>query len=186
MKIIPFADKIYIKLLKRPDKIRGVIVPEKYRQITEKAEVESIGERVKYFKPKDKILIQNYSGKLVQTKKSHPEEFMYGLITEGEALAKYKEEDGKLNIIAADDKLYIKVLDRPSTMRGIPVPNSYSMATEKAEVISAGEKITSFKPGDKILVYYSSGIHIQTEETYTESSKHRLIREHEILAKYED
>jgi len=91
-----------------------------------------------------------------------------------------------LKIIPFADKLYIKILERPNVIHGIVVPDKYKLRTEKAEVISVGEGVKDFKPGDKILVQFYSGIHIHTDATYSDAPLHRLIVEHEILAKYED
>lgn len=91
-----------------------------------------------------------------------------------------------MKIIPFGDKLYIKMLQRPDMVHGVVVPEKYRQRTEKAEVISVGEDVKHFKVGDKILVQFYSGIHIQTEETYSQEPMHRLIVEHEILSKYSD
>jgi len=91
-----------------------------------------------------------------------------------------------LKIVPFADKLYIKVLERTSKIKNVFVPEDHKMRTEKAEVVSVGEDVKHFKPGDKILVMFYSGIHIQTPETYSHEPTHRLIVEHEILAKFEE
>ena len=55
--------------------------------------------------------------------------------------------------------------------------------TEVATVMSIGGDVKSFKIGDRVLIGYSKGIHIQIPESYTTSKYHRIIREHEILTK---
>jgi co-chaperonin GroES (HSP10) len=91
-----------------------------------------------------------------------------------------------MDIIPFGDKLYIKVLERATKIKNVFIPQDHKMRTEKAEVISVGEDVKYFKPGDKILVMFYSGIHVQTPETYSQAPTHRLIVEHEILAKYSD
>lgn len=91
-----------------------------------------------------------------------------------------------MRIIPYGDKIYIRVLERATKIRNVFVPQDHKMRTEKAEVVSVGENVKYFKPGDKILVMFYSGVHIQTPETYSQEPTHRLIVEHEILARFED
>jgi co-chaperonin GroES (HSP10) len=91
-----------------------------------------------------------------------------------------------MKIIPFGDKMFVKVQPRAIEIKGVLVPDNHRMRTEKAEIISVGEDVKRFKPGDKILLTPYAGTHVQTPETYSEESTHRIIVEHEILAKFKD
>ncbi|MEE9510444.1 MAG: hypothetical protein V3V81_08120 [Candidatus Bathyarchaeia archaeon] len=91
-----------------------------------------------------------------------------------------------MKIIPFGDKMHVRVYDRAKTIKGISVPDNHRMRTEKAEIISVGEDVKHFKPGQKILLTPYAGIHVQTPETYGDEATNRIVVEHEILAKFED
>jgi len=81
------------------------------------------------------------------------------------------------------DNLYIYVLPRVKKMGSIELPEAYKQHTEMAIVITIGKDVKELKPGDRILISYHMGVHLQIGDTYTESSLHRIIVEHNVLSK---
>jgi len=82
--------------------------------------------------------------------------------------------------------LYIIMEERAGKMGTIEMPSSYQQRSEIAVVKAIGDEVEKIAVGDRVLISYSSGTHVQLPETYTESSKHRIIIEHEILARLEE
>ena len=65
----------------------------------------------------------------------------------------------------------------------IEMPEAHREYTEKAMIVAVGKDVKEVMVGDTILIPYHEGTHLQIEETYTESSLHRIIIEHNILTK---
>ena len=81
------------------------------------------------------------------------------------------------------NNVYIYILPRIKKLGLIEMPEQHREYTEKAMVIAIGKDVEELKVGDTILIPYHEGTHLQIEETYTESSLHRIIIEHNILTK---
>lgn len=82
------------------------------------------------------------------------------------------------------DNLYVKMIPRPTEMRGVETAGQHQQRTELGIIKAVGgETSNGFASGDMVMLSYNAGIHIQLPETYTESQFHRIIAECEILAK---
>lgn len=77
--------------------------------------------------------------------------------------------------------LYIYVLPRAKSIGLIEVPTQTAQRTEEAIVIAKGKGVEELEVGDKILISYSEGTHVQLPETYSREPHHRIIIEHNIL-----
>ena len=77
--------------------------------------------------------------------------------------------------------LYIYVLERAKNIGIIALPTQTAQRTEEAIVIAKGKGVEELEVGDKILISYSEGTHIQLPETYSKEPRHRVIIEHNIL-----
>ena len=78
--------------------------------------------------------------------------------------------------------VYIYILPRIKKLGLVEMPEQHREYTEKAMVIAIADGVKELEIGDIILIPYHEGIHLQIEETYTESSLHRIIIEHNILS----
>lgn len=79
--------------------------------------------------------------------------------------------------------VYIYMLPRIKKLGLIAMPEAHREYTEKAMIIAVGKDVKEVAIGDIILIPYHEGTHLQIEETYAESSLHRIIIEHNILTK---
>ena len=79
------------------------------------------------------------------------------------------------------NNLYIYVLERATKIGLIEVAVQTAQRTEEAIVIAKGKGVEELEVGDKILISYSEGTHIQLPETYSKEPRHRVIIEHNIL-----
>ena len=79
--------------------------------------------------------------------------------------------------------VYIYMLPRIKKLGLIEMPETHREYTEKAMIIAVGKDVKEVAIGDIILIPYHEGTHLQIEETYAESSLHRIIIEHNILSK---
>jgi co-chaperonin GroES (HSP10) len=84
------------------------------------------------------------------------------------------------------NNIYIYILPRIEKLGLIEMPQQHREYTERAMIIAVGKDVEELEVGDKILIPYHEGTHIQIAETYTESSIHRIIAEYNILTKIED
>lgn len=91
-----------------------------------------------------------------------------------------------MKIIPTGDNLYVIMEKRVEKMGTIVMPGAFQQRTEKATVMAVGDGVEHYKVGDKILISYSAGTHLQLPETYKEQAQHRIIIEHNILCKYEE
>jgi co-chaperonin GroES (HSP10) len=81
------------------------------------------------------------------------------------------------------NNVYIYILPRITKLGLIEMPEQHREYTEKAMVIAVGKDVEELKEGDTILIPYHEGTHLQVEETFTKSSLHRIIVEHNITTK---
>ena len=84
------------------------------------------------------------------------------------------------------DKLYILVEEKAAQIGSLILPEQARMRSQIAIVQAIGEKVKGFEVGDRILISFGAGIHIQLPETYSVEPFHRIICDHEILAKIGD
>lgn len=85
-------------------------------------------------------------------------------------------------IVPFGDSLYVFMDIREQKSSIIVTPEESQQITEVGTIISRGDGVDQqFKIGDKVLISYYTGIHLQIKESYTTSKYHRLVREHEIL-----
>jgi len=81
------------------------------------------------------------------------------------------------------DHIYL-FMDGRSGISNVIITQNYQQITETATIIALGKKAKkNFKVGDKVMISYNSGIHIQIKESYSTSKHHRILREHQILTK---
>ena len=86
-------------------------------------------------------------------------------------------------IIPLGNKVYIYVLERASKIGVIEMPEQHAQRSEEAVVIATGKDVEELEVGDKILISYHMGTHIQLPDTYSKEPRHRIISEFEILTK---
>ena len=87
------------------------------------------------------------------------------------------------DVIPLRNNVYIYILPRIKKLGLIEMPEQHREYTETAMVIAVGKDVEELEPGDKILIPYHEGTHLQVAETYTESSLHRIIVEHNVTTK---
>ena len=81
------------------------------------------------------------------------------------------------------NSVYIYVLERATSIGVIQLASQTAQRTEEAIVIAIGKGVEELEIGDKILISYSAGTHIQLPETYSNEPRHRIIAEFNILTK---
>ena len=81
------------------------------------------------------------------------------------------------------NNVYIYILPRIKKLGLIEMPEQHKEYTETAMVIAIGKDVEELEVGDKILIPYHEGTHLQVSETYTKSSLHRIIVEHNVTTK---
>jgi len=81
------------------------------------------------------------------------------------------------------NNLYVTVEDKADKISTIILPENARMRSQVAIVRAVGPEIKDYKIGDKILITFHAGIHLQLPDTYSVEDKHRIISDHEILAK---
>jgi len=84
------------------------------------------------------------------------------------------------------DNVYLEMDEREGVSKIIATPDAYRQRAEKGTVISIGPDVKGLKPGDRVVISFHTGIHIQLPETYVRPDKHRIVREFEILAKLKE
>ena len=87
------------------------------------------------------------------------------------------------DMIPLRNNVYIYMLPRIKKLGLIEIPGQHKEYTEKAMVIAIGKDVEELKIGDIILIPFHEGTHLQVAETYTESSLHRIIIEHNVTTK---
>ena len=86
-------------------------------------------------------------------------------------------------IQAKGDHLYIMMDDREQKSNILITPQNVQQVSETGVIISKGSDVNpDWKIGDRVIISYYTGIHLQLKECYSTSMFHRMIREHEILA----
>ena len=78
------------------------------------------------------------------------------------------------------NNVYIYVLEHAEKIGSI-ITSHAAQRTEEAYVIAVGKGVEYLEVGDRILISYSEGTHIQLPETYSNEPRHRIIVEHNIL-----
>jgi len=86
-------------------------------------------------------------------------------------------------LIPVADKLYVTIEDKATQIGRIILTQDAHMRSQIGIVQAIGEDVKGFEIGDRILISYGAGIHIQLPETYSFEDHHRIIRDIEILAK---
>ena len=81
------------------------------------------------------------------------------------------------------DKLYVTIEEKATKIGLIELSENARMRSQIAIVQALGEEVKGFNVGDRILVTFHAGIDIQLPETYSKELYHRIINDHEILAK---
>ena len=81
------------------------------------------------------------------------------------------------------DNIYVLMDEREGASKIIISPDQYQQISEVGTVIAVGDEVTKVGIGDKIIISYYTGSHLQLPESYSESKYHRIIREHEILCR---
>ena len=80
------------------------------------------------------------------------------------------------------DAIYI-FMDEREGVSNIIITTEYQQISEVGTVVKAGPDVQSVNAGDKIVISYYTGTHLQLPECYSDSKYHRIIREHEILCR---
>lgn len=81
------------------------------------------------------------------------------------------------------DKIYITIEEKAEEIGSIIIPQDAKMRSQIGVIQAKGEEVNGFEIGDKVLISFGAGIHIQLPETYSFEPFHRIIVEHEILSK---
>jgi len=81
------------------------------------------------------------------------------------------------------DRLYVIMEEKAGKIGKIELPESTRMRNQIGVVHSIGEQVKGIKVGDRVLLSYGAGRHIQLPETYSVEPFHRIICDHEILCK---
>ena len=81
------------------------------------------------------------------------------------------------------DKIYVTIEEKVEEIGSIIIPQDAHMRSQIGIVQAKGEEVDGFEVGDKILISFGAGIHIQLPETYSFEPFHRIITEYEILSK---
>ena len=93
------------------------------------------------------------------------------------------QKEALRGIIPLGSNVYIYVLPRSTKIGLIEVPTQHAQRTEEAIVMAIGKGVEELAVGDKILISYNAGTHIQLPATYSREPRHRVIIEHNILVK---
>lgn len=91
-----------------------------------------------------------------------------------------------LDIFPISNNIYYEWLPLPNTVKGILIPDYHRVSMRKAIVRACGPTCEMLKPGDKILVFIQTGIHLFlcTETDLTDGERHRMCREDEVISLY--
>ena len=78
--------------------------------------------------------------------------------------------------------LYMDLREQKSSI--IVTPEATQQISETGVIMKKGPKVSDeWSIGDRVMIHYYTGTHIQLKEVYSTSRYHRIIREHEILTK---
>jgi len=81
------------------------------------------------------------------------------------------------------DHIYV-FMDERKTLSDIIVTPDSQQITEVGTIMALGHKAKeNFDVGDRIIISYNVGIHLQLKESYSTSKYHRIVRDHEILTR---
>ena len=84
------------------------------------------------------------------------------------------------------DKIYITIEDKATKIGLVEIPMDAHMRSQIGIVRAMGKDVEEegiFKVGDRVLINFGAGKHIQLPETYSFEPFHRIICDHEILSK---
>jgi len=81
------------------------------------------------------------------------------------------------------DTIYVLMDEREQKSSIIFTPQDAQQISEVGTVVKKGKEVNKVEVGDKIIISYYTGIHLQLPECYSDSKYHRIIREHEILCR---
>lgn len=93
-----------------------------------------------------------------------------------------------MKILPAGDNIYYEWLELDEKWGDIMLPADREQRTRKAVVIEVGSECKYLKKGDKILISCWTGAHLFLALTseWDVGQRHRLCRESEVMATYED
>jgi len=87
-------------------------------------------------------------------------------------------------LIPKGDCFYVFMDLREQKSKYIFTPEDAQQISETGVIIAKGPKASDeWNEGDRVLISYYTGTHLQLKECYSASKFHRIIREHEILGK---
>jgi len=82
------------------------------------------------------------------------------------------------------DCMYLFMDLREQKSRYIFTPENSQQISETGVIMAKGPRVSDeFQVGDRVAIHYYTGTHLQFKECYSVSQFHRIVREHEILAK---
>jgi len=81
------------------------------------------------------------------------------------------------------DTIYVFMDEREQKSSIILTPQDAQQISEVGTVVKKGDEVNEVEVGDRIIISYYTGTHLQLPECYSESKYHRIIREHEILCR---
>lgn len=84
-------------------------------------------------------------------------------------------------LLGWQDRIYITVEEKAEKIGQIEMPGNARMRSQIGVVQVFGDEVKGLKVGDKILISFDAGIHIQLPETYSFEPHHRVIRDSEII-----
>jgi len=81
------------------------------------------------------------------------------------------------------DSIYVFMDAREQLSSIIVTPEARQQISETGVVVATGPDVEKVGVGDRIIISYYTGAHLQLPECYSDSKYHRIVREHEILAR---
>lgn len=88
----------------------------------------------------------------------------------------------KLKIEPQGDRLHIKLDPMVEMVKKLYVPEDHREPTRIATVLEIGDQVTKFKPGQKILASFYTGVPIDMPQYDMDGTLHKIATESEILA----
>lgn len=86
--------------------------------------------------------------------------------------------------IPKNDSVYLYMDLREQKSSIIVTPESTRSISETGIIMAKGPKVSDeWKIGDRVMIHYFTGTHMQLKEVYAVSEFHRVVREHELLGK---
>jgi len=93
-----------------------------------------------------------------------------------------------MKIFPVEDNIYYEWLPVSDRIGSILLSERHEQRTREAVVHEVGPKCKTIEKGDKILISAFTGAHLFliSDSSYKDGEKHRICRETEVLAKYEE